>query len=134
MSLTIAVPAATPDSGRGAGARDSRVVVTFRYRGPDRPNLPDTRSPPTPAKFKYTLLKGANVAMPKVEINIPEHLEMQIAQLVEQGEFLNREEAIEDLLATGLKAYKTSGPTDEDEEPGFEEEDGMMGHDDEYVF
>ncbi|MBX0285329.1 MULTISPECIES: ribbon-helix-helix domain-containing protein [Haloarcula] len=72
--------------------------------------------------------------MPKVEINIPEHLEMQIAQLVEQGEFLNREEAIEDLLATGLKAYKTSGPTDEDEEPGFEEEDGMMGHDDEYVF
>jgi len=32
--------------------------------------------------------------MPKVEINIPEHLEMQIAQLVEQGEFLNREEAM----------------------------------------
>ncbi|AAV45818.1 MULTISPECIES: ribbon-helix-helix domain-containing protein [Haloarcula] len=71
--------------------------------------------------------------MPKVEINIPEHLEMQIAQLVEKGEFLNREEAIEDLLSTGLKAYKTSGPQDEDEEPGFEE-DGMMGHDDEYVF
>jgi len=59
---------------------------------------------------------------------------MQIAQLVEQGEFLNREEAIEDLLSTGLKAYKTSGPSDEDEqEPGFED-DGMMGHDDEYVF
>jgi len=55
--------------------------------------------------------------MPKVEITIPEHLEMQIAQLVEQGEFLNREEAIEDLLSTGLKAYKTSGPID-DEEPG----------------
>ncbi|GGN89315.1 hypothetical protein GCM10009030_09850 [Haloarcula pellucida] len=87
----------------------------------------------TPVKFKCDLLKGANVAMPKVEINIPEHLEMQIAQLVEQGEFLNREEAIEDLLSTGLKAYKTSGPQDEDEEPGFED-DGMMGHDDEYVF
>jgi len=71
--------------------------------------------------------------MPKVEITIPEHLEMQIAQLVEQGEFLNREEAIEDLLSTGLKAYKTSGPSDEGEEPGYEE-DGMMGHDDEYVF
>ena len=70
--------------------------------------------------------------MPQVEITIPEHLEMQIAQMVEQGEFLNREEAIEDLLSTGLKAYKTSGPTDDDE-PGFEE-DGMMGHDDEYVF
>jgi hypothetical protein len=53
--------------------------------------------------------------------------------MVEQGEFLNREEAIEDLLSTGLKAYKTSGPTEDDDEPSYEE-DGMMGHDDEYVF
>ncbi|ACV13037.1 surface glycoprotein precursor [Halorhabdus utahensis DSM 12940] len=71
--------------------------------------------------------------MPEVEITIPDHLEMQIAQLVEEGEFLNREEAIEDLLSTGLKAYKTSGPIDDEEDPGLEE-DGMMGHDDEYVF
>jgi len=70
--------------------------------------------------------------MPKVQLTVPEHLEMQIAQLVEEGEFVNREEAIEELLSTGLRAYKTSGPID-DEEPGFEE-DGMMGHDDEYVF
>ncbi len=70
--------------------------------------------------------------MPKVEITIPEHLEMQIAQMVERGEFVNREEAIEDLLSTGIKAYKTSGPMEE-EEPGLEN-DGMMGHDDEYVF
>ncbi|ELZ17584.1 MULTISPECIES: ribbon-helix-helix domain-containing protein [Halobacteriales] len=75
--------------------------------------------------------------MPKVEITIPEHLEMQIAQMVERGEFVNREEAIEDLLSTGIKAYKTSGPMDEDEGAtggtGLED-DGMMGHDDEYVF
>ncbi|MEA1930649.1 DUF7120 family protein [Halohasta litorea] len=77
--------------------------------------------------------------MPKVEINIPEHLEMQIAQLVEQDEFLNREEAIENLLSTGIKAYKTSGPMDDEpgsgtgSDSGFEE-DGMMGHEDEYVF
>ncbi|WP_306058058.1 ribbon-helix-helix domain-containing protein [Natronococcus wangiae] len=74
--------------------------------------------------------------MPKVEITIPEHLEMQIAQMVERGEFVNREEAIEDLLSTGIKAYKTSGPMDEEEEgmgTGLED-DGMMGHDDEYVF
>ncbi|QLG62131.1 ribbon-helix-helix domain-containing protein [Halorarum salinum] len=71
--------------------------------------------------------------MPKVEITIPEHLEMQIAQMVEQGEFVNREEAIEELISTGMKAYKTSGPQDEDTEPGFED-DGMMGHEDEYVF
>ncbi len=70
--------------------------------------------------------------MPKMEITIPEHLEMQITQMVDQGEFINREEAIEDLLAAGVRAYKTSGPMD-DEDPGYEE-DGMMGHDDEYVF
>ena len=70
--------------------------------------------------------------MPKVEITIPEHLEMQIAGMVERGEFVNREEAIEELLSTGIKAYKTSGPMEE-EEPGFAD-DGMMGHDDEYVF
>ena len=71
--------------------------------------------------------------MPKVQLTVPEHLEMQIAQLVEEGEFVNREEAIEELLSTGLRAYKTSGPMDDDDEPGFQE-DGMMGHDDEYVF
>jgi Arc/MetJ-type ribon-helix-helix transcriptional regulator len=72
--------------------------------------------------------------MPKVEITIPEHLEMQVTQLVEQGEFLNREEAIEELLSTGLKAYKASGPSDDEEPSGGYEDDGMMGHDDEYVF
>ena len=58
---------------------------------------------------------------------------MQVAQMVEQGAFLNREEAIEELLATGLKAYKTSGPMDSDPEPGFDD-GGLMGHEDEYVF
>ncbi|QZA88134.1 cell surface protein [Salinarchaeum sp. IM2453] len=72
--------------------------------------------------------------MPKVEVTIPDHLEMQIAQLVEKGEFLNQEEAVEELLSTGIKAYKTSGPSDEDDEPSGFEDDGMMGHDDEYVF
>ncbi|PSQ13747.1 cell surface protein [Halobacteriales archaeon QS_8_69_73] len=70
--------------------------------------------------------------MPKVQLTVPEHLEMRIAQMVEDGEFVSREDAIEELLSTGLRAYKTSGPI-EDEEPGIED-DGMMGHDDEYVF
>jgi Arc/MetJ-type ribon-helix-helix transcriptional regulator len=72
--------------------------------------------------------------MPKVEITVPEHLEMQIAQLVEKGEFVNREQAIEDLLSTGLRAFKTSGPIDDDEAGAGFEDDGMMGHEDEYVF
>ncbi len=85
-----------------------------------------------PNRLKYHITE-APTSMPKVEINIPEHLEMQITQMVERGEFVNREEAIEDLLSTGLKAYKTSGPI-EDDEPGGFEDDGMMGHEDEYVF
>jgi hypothetical protein len=75
-----------------------------------------------PARLKYPSVELPPVAMAQVEINIPEHLEMQIAQLVEQGEFLNREEAVEDLLSTGLKAYKTSGPQSEEEDTGFEDD------------
>jgi len=87
----------------------------------------------TPVRVKYPLTEESVNPMPKVDLTIPEHLEMRITQLVEDGEFLNREEAIEDLLSTGLKAYKTSGPMDDDDEAGYED-DGMMGHDDEYVF
>ena len=83
-------------------------------------------------RIKYPILESIIDLMPKVQLTVPEHLEMQIAQLVEEGEFVNREEAIEELLSTGLRAYKTSGPMD-DEDPSYEE-DGMMGHDDEYVF
>ena len=71
--------------------------------------------------------------MPKVEISIPEHIEMQIVQMVEQGEFLNREEAIEDLLAAGIKAYKTSTNAVREDDPDMED-DGLMGHDDPYSF
>jgi hypothetical protein len=92
--------------------------------------------PPTrllaPARVKCGPFKASGDTMPKIDISVPEHLEMQIAQLVEQGEFADREEAIEDLLSTGLRAYKTSGPM-EDEDAGLED-DGMMGHEDEYVF
>ena len=88
----------------------------------------------SPVTFNYPSVKATHSAMPRVEITIPEHIEMQITQLVEQGEFLNREEAIEELISTGMKAYKTSGPDEEEPGgPGYED-DGMMGHDDEYVF
>ena len=71
--------------------------------------------------------------MPKVELNIPEHLEMQIVQFVEQGEFVNRDEAVEELLAAGIKAFKTSGDAVREDDRGIED-DGLMGHEDEYVF
>ena len=70
--------------------------------------------------------------MPNVEVTVPDRIEMQIAQLVEQGEFVTREDAIEELLASGLKAYQTSGPIEDD--TSSIEDEGMMGHEDEYVF
>jgi metal-responsive CopG/Arc/MetJ family transcriptional regulator len=79
------------------------------------------------------MLLVAHERMPRVKMTVPEHLEMQITQMVERGEFLNREEAVEELLSTGIKAYKTSGPIDDEDSGGFEGE-GMMGHEDEYVF
>jgi len=49
--------------------------------------------------------------MPKVQLTVPEHLEMQIAQLVEEGEFVNREEAIEELCrrASSLQDERPDG-------------------------
>jgi metal-responsive CopG/Arc/MetJ family transcriptional regulator len=70
--------------------------------------------------------------MPRVEITVPEHLETRITQMIEEGEFVDRKEAVEELLTTGIKAFKTGGGINDDD-PGFEE-DGMMGHEDEYVF
>jgi len=71
--------------------------------------------------------------MVDVDINVPEHLDMRIAQLVDDGEFVDRNEAVEELLATGIKAYKTAGP-DSEMDTDTEFEDDMMGHEDEYVF
>ena len=70
--------------------------------------------------------------MPTVRITVPEHLEMRIARLVEQDEFADREAAIEELLSTGIRAFRTGGSM-ETNDPDFED-DGMMGHEDEYVF
>ncbi len=70
--------------------------------------------------------------MSKIEIDIPERLEMQIAQLIEEGEYIDRQEAIEDLISIGIRTLRTSGRREEDE---FESEfEDTMGGDDEYAF
>ncbi|MFW6153084.1 MAG: DUF7120 family protein [Halobacteriota archaeon] len=71
--------------------------------------------------------------MPKGEINIPEHLEMRITRLIDRGEFVNREEAFEALISAGIKAYEAGSQVPAEEELAFEGE-GMMDHEDEYVF
>lgn len=52
--------------------------------------------------------------MPEVEVSLPDRIDSEIARLVEQGEFLNREQAIEELLSMGVSAY---APTDSNDEP-----------------
>jgi len=68
--------------------------------------------------------------MGKIEIDLPERLEMQIAQLIEEDEYIDRQEAVEDLISMGIKTLRTSGRQEEEE---FEYED-TMGGDDEYAF
>lgn len=54
--------------------------------------------------------------MPKTEVDLPDRIDSEITRLVEQGEFLNREQAYEELLTMGISAY---GPAEEaEEEPG----------------
>ncbi|MFB6189740.1 MAG: CopG family transcriptional regulator [Halapricum sp.] len=50
--------------------------------------------------------------MPKIEVSLPDRIENDIARLVEQGEFVNRDQAVEELLTMGVSAY------DVDEESG----------------
>jgi len=56
--------------------------------------------------------------MPKIEVDLPDRIDGDIDRLVEDGEFVNREQAIEDLLTRGVNAYQT----EEETEPIEEEE------------
>ncbi|MFB6284913.1 MAG: cell surface protein [Halobacteria archaeon] len=69
--------------------------------------------------------------MGKIEIDVPERHEMKISQLIEQGEYIDRQEAVEDLVSIGIKTLKTSGKQDQDE---FDDYEDTMGGDDEYLF
>lgn len=52
--------------------------------------------------------------MPKVEVDLPERIHDEIDHLVEQDEFVNREQVYEELLAMGVSSY------DVEEEPAPE--------------
>jgi Arc/MetJ-type ribon-helix-helix transcriptional regulator len=49
--------------------------------------------------------------MAKVDVTLPDRVDSEIDRLVEQGEFLNREQAVEELLSLGLSSYDTSTET-----------------------
>jgi len=83
--------------------------------------------------------------MAEIEVDISTQLDMQLEQMVEEGEFLTREEAIEELLSAGLRTYQTDtgeeegdldfademrNPGDEPMGPAADEDEGG----DEYTF
>jgi Arc/MetJ-type ribon-helix-helix transcriptional regulator len=49
---------------------------------------------------------------------LPDDVDIEIRQLVEEGEFINRDQAVEELLSLGVSAYTTDDSpnqtTDED--------------------
>lgn len=51
--------------------------------------------------------------MPRVEVNLPDQVNDQIDRLVDQGEFLNRDQAVEELLSMGVSTYDTTDDTTE---------------------
>jgi Arc/MetJ-type ribon-helix-helix transcriptional regulator len=46
--------------------------------------------------------------MAKVDVTLPDRVDSEIDRLVESGEFLNREQAVEELLSLGLTSYDTT--------------------------
>ncbi|WP_435127267.1 DUF7120 family protein [Halobaculum sp. D14] len=81
--------------------------------------------------------------MPKVEVTLPDQIEGEINRLVEQGEFLNRDQALEDLLTRGVSAYQTTDDstqemdetmfnqmTEDQQDPAMQEDDQS----DDYTF
>jgi Arc/MetJ-type ribon-helix-helix transcriptional regulator len=54
--------------------------------------------------------------MADIGIDLPDRILTEIDRLVEQGEFLNRDQAVEELLGMGVSAYETT--TDDSMEGG----------------
>lgn len=47
------------------------------------------------------------LTMPIVEVSLPNKVDNEIDRLVEQDEFMNRDQAIENLLSKGISVYDT---------------------------
>ena len=58
--------------------------------------------------------------MAQIEVDLPDRITGELNRLVESGEFLNRERAVEDLLQRGVSAY------DIEEEPAEELESDLF--------
>jgi Arc/MetJ-type ribon-helix-helix transcriptional regulator len=57
--------------------------------------------------------------MAKVEVELPDRIQNDIERMVESGEFVNWDQAVEALLERGVSAY---GPAEETEEGDLEDD------------
>ena len=57
--------------------------------------------------------------MSKIEVTLPDRINDDIDRLVEQGEFVNREQAVEELLSMGVSTYNVTEETTTEEEELF---------------
>ena len=55
--------------------------------------------------------------MADTKVDLPDRTVSEIDQMVEQGEFVNREQAIEELLEMGLSAFAPAEEAEVDFEP-----------------
>ncbi|WP_115864607.1 DUF7120 family protein [Halorussus litoreus] len=60
--------------------------------------------------------------MPQLEISLSDDVDMQIDQLVSQEEFVDRQEALEEILSLGIKEYQTTMESKERDEMEFADE------------
>jgi|AntRauTorcE11898_2_1112593.scaffolds.fasta_scaffold29786_2 hypothetical protein len=52
--------------------------------------------------------------MPTYEVSLPDKMESKITRVVQEGDFLNREQAIEELLSRGISVYNTTASSSDD--------------------
>jgi len=54
--------------------------------------------------------------VPKIEVSLPDRIDTEIDRLVEAGEFVNRDQAVEELLSMGASAYQETSPDEPEEQ------------------
>jgi Arc/MetJ-type ribon-helix-helix transcriptional regulator len=54
--------------------------------------------------------------VPKIEVSLPDRIDTEIDRLVEAGEFVNRDQAVEELLSMGTSAYQETSPDEPEDE------------------
>lgn len=76
--------------------------------------------------------------MPESEVTLPDRVTSDIDRFVDSGEFLNWDQAVEELLTLGLSAYQTdsdtemedsvfTGAVEEQQDPAISDDDPGSG-------